>query len=273
MTTSPAVDPTTASPGTRGLGNASSPIRSSPTRGPLPYPVRTLKLYLAQKDNAYLAPVLILCAVVVFSVLVGLVIGIVTGFPLPAEVSAGFRTNNLGVIWALPGFFVSSAALSVNRTFATVLALGGTRRDFWLGTTAGFLVTSLVTAVTAVVLLGIERLTDGWFLGVRALSVGILGDGNPALVFLTVMLLALAGFHLGAACGTVFRAYGAKVLTAIIAGMTLALVGVIALAVWQWETTLRLATGAGDLFVPLILLALVLVGAAGSLLALRRATV
>lgn len=273
MTTSPSVDPPIASPGTRGPGTASSSIGSSSTRRSLPYPVRTLKLYLAQRDNAYLAAVLILCAVVVFSVLVGLVIGIVTGFPLPAVVSEGFRTNNLGVIWALPGFFVSSAAMSVNRTFATVLALGGTRRDFWLGTTAGFLVTSLLTAATAVVLLGIERLTDGWFLGVRALGVGILGDGNPVLVFLTMMLLALAGFHLGAACGTVFRAYGAKVLTLVIVAAALVLVGLIALAVWQWETTLRVATGAGDLFVPLILLALVLVGTVGSLLALRRATV
>lgn len=246
---------------------------ATPGRRPLPYPLRTLRLHLAERDNAYLAPVLILTAVVVLSILVGLVIGIITGFPLPAEVTEGFRTGNLGVLWALPGFLISSSALAVNRTLPTVLALGGTRRDYWLGSSAGYLVTSVVTAVAALVLLAAERLTGGWFLGVRALDVAFLGDGNPLLVFLTMTLLCLAGLLLGAAFGTVFRAYGAKGLTVVIAAAVLLLVGLIALAVSQWEITSRLALGAGVWLVPLILLGVVVASAAGSLLAIRRATV
>lgn len=263
MTTAPAQTATPAQP----PGTQQSGARR------LPYPLRSLRLHLAERDNAFFAPMLILLAVVVVTVLIGLVIGIATGFPLPDAVSEGFRTNNLGMFWALTGFFVSSAALSMNRTFATALALGGTRRDYWLGTTVGFVITSLTIALFSLLLLAIENLTGGWFLGVHALDVTLLGDGDPLRTFVTVFLFALASLQLGAAFGTLFRAYGPTVLTVVIIAAALVVVGIVALAVWQWDATLRLVSGTGAWLPALILLAVVLVGGASSFLAIRRATV
>lgn len=267
MTTASATDrPATApAPGT------SRP--STGSAGSSAYPLRTLRLHLAERDHAYLAPVLLLCAVVVVTILIGLILGIALGFPLPEQVGEGFRTNNLGVIWALTGFFISSAALSVNRTFATVLALGGTRRDYWLGATTGFVITSLITGVTALMLLLIENATDGYVLGVHAIDVHLLGGGDILRTFVTAFLFALSGLLMGAAFGTVFRAFGPKVLTLVISGVGLVVIGLVALAVWQWETTLQIAQGTGSWLVPLIMLVIVLVAGAGSLLAIRRASV
>ncbi|MFQ6485330.1 hypothetical protein [Brachybacterium epidermidis] len=249
-----------------------SGVRAAEAR-PLPYPLRSLRLHLAEKANAFLAPMLILLAVVVVTVLIGLVIGIATGFPLPDAVGEGFRSNNLGMFWAVTGFFISSAALSMNRTFTTVLALGATRRDYWLGSTAGFAVTSLVFALYSLLLLLVEKATGGWFLGVHALDVTVLGDGDPLRTVVTVFLFALGSLLLGAAFGTVFRAYGARVLTAIILAAALVVIGLVALAVWQWDTTLQLVSGTGAWLPSLILLVLVLVGAGGSFVAIRRASV
>ena len=96
------------------------------------YPLRSFRLYMALRTySIYVAP-LMLAAVLALTILAGLITGIVTGFPLPQEVASTF--TGLGMLVSvLIGFFISSAALAVNRTFATVLAFGGTRRDFWVG--------------------------------------------------------------------------------------------------------------------------------------------
>ncbi|MDO5663224.1 MAG: hypothetical protein Q4G40_11050, partial [Brachybacterium sp.] len=236
------------------------PTPAARTRGG-PYFQRSLRLYLQQRLNAYVVPVLILLAMLAFTVVAGLIIGIGTGLPLHPDISAGFRSGNLGAIWALPGFFISSAAMHVNRTFATALALGSTRRDFWIGSTLGFSVTALVTGVVGTALMLMERATDGWFIGAYGLDVSVLGSGNVLLTFLTLTLLALAGMFLGAGFGTIFRAHGPAVLTVVIIGLVLLLAGLAALAVWRWQDLAPLLAATGAWSTALVL-AVITVGGA-----------
>lgn len=208
------------------------------------YPLRTYRLYMAQRTYSIYVALLMFMAVLALTVIAGLITGMVTGFPLPTEVSSTF--SGLGMLVSvLIGFFISSAALTVNRTFATVLAFGGTRRDFWLGCTTGFLTTALITAVGGTALLGLEKLTDGWFMGLPVFGTPILGDGRFLVTFFAILAYSLAALFTGAAFGTVFRAFGAIAVTYSIIGTVLAIAGVVALLVWQRTHTLEFAAQLG----------------------------
>ena len=154
------------------------------------YRSRSLRLYLSNKTYVVAVPVITLAAMVVISVLIALVMGIVVGLPLPVEAEEGFR-NNVGSLTALPGFLISLGALAVNRNFAMALAFGSTRRDFWCGTALGFTATSVVTALSAVVLLALEKATNGWFVHAHAFDVAAMGNGSDPKTFAMTLMLAL----------------------------------------------------------------------------------
>ncbi|NHU84213.1 hypothetical protein GWK18_01110 [Kocuria sp. JC486] len=217
------------------------------------YPMRSFRLYMAQRTySVYVAP-MIFVAVIALTVIAGLIVGMVTGLPLPGETRTIF--SGLGMlISVLIGFFISSSALAVNRTFATFLAFGGTRRDFWTGTSLGFLVTAMITAVGATILLTVERLTDGWFIGLPVFDSHLLGDGKYLITFLAVLAYSLAALFTGAAFGTIFRAFGATAVTFSIIAAVLVIAGVTAGLVWQREFVLEAAANLGQ-WVPTILAA------------------
>jgi hypothetical protein len=194
--------------------------------------MRSLRLYLSNKAYVVGVPVITLLLMVLISVFIALVMGIVYGLPLPEGAVEGFR-NNLGSLTALPGFLVSVGALAANRNFAMALAFGSTRRHFWTGTALGFTVTSLVTAVAGVVLLALEKLTDGWFIHAPAFDVVAMGRGDYLKTFGMIFVLSLLSLFLGALFGTVFRAFGTVATTVTAIALGVVLMGLIALGVWQ----------------------------------------
>lgn len=113
------------------------------------YTKRSLRLYLSNKVYVVGVPVITLGAMVLISVLIALVMGIVVGLPLPAEIAENYKGNAMALT-SLPGFLISMGALVVNRNFAMALAFGSSRRSFWTGTAIGFCVTSFVTAAAAI---------------------------------------------------------------------------------------------------------------------------
>lgn len=236
-----------------------------------PYALRSLRLYLARRIQALGTFVLIVIGCAAATLLIALLIGIRTGLPLPAQVSAGFHTN-IAVIWAVPGFFVVTGALSVNRTFATALAWGSTRRDFWLGITVGFAISAAVMALTAGACALLEEVTGGWGIGAYAFSMRDLVE-SPAQAMLLIFLLAFTSALLGAMFGTVYRAFGMAATAAAGVGLGLLLIAVAAVCAWQWD-----AIGPQVMtripWVPVVVVgALALIGLLGSLVANRRATV
>ena len=232
---------------------------------------RSLRLYLSNKAYVVGVPIITLAAMVLVSVLIALVMGIVVGLPLPHDVEEGSR-NNLGSLTALPGFLVSMGALAVNRNFAMALAFGSTRRNFWVGTALGFGLTSLVTALAAVVLLALESLTHGWFVHTHAFDVTAMGNGNYLKTFAMTFVLSALSLFLGALFGTVYRAFGASPTTVTAFALGIVVVGLVAVGVWQRVRVIAFLADWGLWAVVAILAALVAAVAAASYSANRLAT-
>ncbi|MCI1748238.1 MAG: hypothetical protein LKI24_09165 [Acidipropionibacterium sp.] len=238
----------------------------------MPRPLRSFRLTVYSATNVLLAPLAILGVVVAVSVLIVLIIGIQSGLPLTPEASMEMNYN-MGAILSIPGFLVALGALTVNRQFATALAFGSTRRDFWLGSSLGFLVVSLVTGIGSVLLLWLEKATDYWFIGARALDVFFLGQGDPWQTFLTITAVCLCSLFLGAGFGTVFRAWGHRAVLAAAIGLGLVLCGGIALTVWQWDSWVPTLAPLGAWLVTIGTAALGVIAAAGSFVVNRRSTI
>lgn len=234
-------------------------------------PLRSMRLCLFSTTGVVLVPLMILACVVALSVVIALLIGIGTGLPLPPAVATGMASN-MGAIFSVPGFLIGVGALTVNRLFATAVAFGSTRRDFWIGSTFGFVVISLVTGVGSVLLLWLEQATNHWFIGARALDVAMLGSGNAWQTFVTITVLSLCSLFLGAGFGTLFRAYGPR--GAVAAGVVLGLVvcAGLAAAIWRWQDLAPTVATLGAWLLPIGTGVLGVLAALGSYWANRRAT-
>lgn len=182
-------------------------------------PLDVIALQYANPTRLVTVPLAILGAVVVVTSAVTLV--------LRQTGAAGELESNGTVIWSLFGFIVAVGVQAVAVVFPLALALGSTRRTF----TAGVLVTAVAEAAlltaSALLLLGLERLTGGWFVGARVLGDATLGSGN-ALVLVAVMFLAsLSAIATGAAFGASWIRFGAP--GPLVLGAALAAVAVLAL--------------------------------------------
>ena len=236
------------------------------------YSRRSFRLYLANRQYVLAVPIYTLGLMLLLSILIVIVVGIATGFPVSKDFEEGFRANS-GAILSLPGFLVSVGVLAATRNFAMALAFGSTRRHFWLGTTAGFVVTAAVTAAAAVLMLGLERLTGHWFVGAYALDVAALGNGNVAQTFGVVFVVALVAMTAGAMFGTVYRAFGAKTTALLGVACVVLLFVAIAVIVGKWGSLGPLVDGWGAWAGVAVGAVLIVVTAAGSYAACQRASV
>lgn len=196
---------------------------------------KSLRLYLANRWWTLATPIFILLIMVALSVAVAVIVRLATGEPLTAEIQEGFRENNAGAIWSVPGFLISVGAISMNHGFSLALALGSSRRDFWLGTSLGFLTTSLAVGAGSVLFLALELLTGHWWIGAHAFDVAMLGRGNYLQTFATMTVFSLLSLYIGAFFGTVFRAWGSVWTTVSAIGAALLLLASIALVAIGWE--------------------------------------
>lgn len=233
---------------------------------------RTLRLYLANRGWVLLTPLYILAVMLLISVAIAGAVGMQTGFPIPQDVNFNMRYNG-GALYSVPGFLMSVGVLAMSRNFDMALALGATRRNFWLGTGLGFVLTSAVVGGYSVIFLGLERLTDHWFIGARAFDVALLGDGDPVRTFATMFLAAALSLFLGAFFGMVYRTFGTTwtSITAVVLGLA-ALAGV-ALGIRQWSDIEPLWHSMGSWLALLAAAVLTLVAAVGSYGVNRRATI
>jgi hypothetical protein len=165
-------------------------------------PLDVVVLQYANPSRMLTIPLAILVAVVVVTSGIVLVVG--------RQAGAGGTDSNGAVIWSLLGFVVAIGVQAVATVFPLALALGSTRRTF----TAGVLVTAVLEAalltVASLVLLGVEVVTGGWFVGAKVLADPSLGGGD-ALALTTVMFLsALSAIAVGALFGAAWVRFGAR---------------------------------------------------------------
>ena len=236
------------------------------------YAKRSLKLYLANRSNVLGVPIMILGLVVLLTILIAIAVGVAIGFPV-TEHNNGEPIYNMGAMFSIPGFLVSLGVVATNRNFAMALAFGSTRRDFWLGTAAGFAVTSAVTGLGAVLLMVVENLTGGYWLGAIAFNMPLLGDGNYLICFTVIFLTSMASLFIGAAFGTIYRAFGARTTTLTAIGVSIALFLLIIVITWQRAVIVPWFVENGAWSIVWIMAGLVAIGAVCSRIANRVAIV
>lgn len=208
-------------------------------------------------------PLIILGAVVVVSIIAEVAILRAGGDLTDAD-------YNSGVVWGLAGYMVAVGVQNVSSSFPFALALGSTRRAFVLGNLLTSFAQSALLALVLLVLLGLESLTRGWFIGGAVVAVNTLGGGNPLLLVVVVVLGMLVALSVGAVFGAAWIRYGARGPTAIALG-TAAIV-VLALLIAAPSLT-AIAAAFEPWWLAVLAAALIVASTIGEFLLLRRASV
>ncbi|MBW0115504.1 hypothetical protein [Pseudonocardia abyssalis] len=106
----------------------------------------------------------------------------------------------VGIIGGAYGGVAGAQATSLSRLLPFAVAMGRTRRDYYLGTVLFVLLETLVLGALLLLFLGVEQVTGGWGGDVRFLGAGWEMVGNPVgqfLVFAAPLLLTFPMVLLG----------------------------------------------------------------------------
>jgi hypothetical protein len=117
---------------------------------------------------------------------------------------------NASVLYSVLGYTFAIGVQNVSSSFPFALALGATRSTFVLGNLVTSAAQAVLVAVASVVLLGVEVVTHGWFIGAKALSPVLLGAGNPAVLGGVVLLATLTALSVGGVFGSSYVRFGAR---------------------------------------------------------------
>jgi hypothetical protein len=226
--------------------------------------INVVRYHLVPRVNYLILPWLILAFVFgVDAVVLSLV---------PAGNSPHHYVGGLASIFILAIIF---GALSMARTLPFGLALGLSRRSFYLGT--ALLAAALAATVGVVATLGqaIERATDGWGLSMGFFRVPYILDGPWYLTWLTSFVALALLFVYGMWTGLVYRLWGLVGLLAFLAVQVSVLVVAAAALTWThaWPDVGHFFTALSAAGLTGLLAALTVALFAGGLATIRRVAV
>jgi hypothetical protein len=211
---------------------------------------------------------------------------LILGGALAVTIVIALILRGAGISDAEDGFRYSWAVLSpqwylvvvgvqaVAFTFSFALGFGSTRRDYWLGMSAMFVLVSTEMAVAIATLVQVERLTNGWGVGAGMFDALWYGQHGWGFDFFSTFALQLFVLFVGAGATTVYMRWRVRGMLVLAAGaVVLALVVVAALtfseswpAVWSWLASI------GLLGVFALTLAVAVVAGIAGYFVIRRAT-
>lgn len=181
-----------------------------------------------------------------------------------------------GAVAAL--FFIvgSTYLVAMTQVMPFALSLGITRRHFYAGVSLLLAIETLLHAIVLTALLGIERFTGGWGIGMDFFSLTFMPVQNPLVQVLTYWVPLLAMGLAFLAIGAVFRRWGQFGVWTVMIGLVLALGAIVFTLTWQnaWPAFGRFFV---ETPVPVLMagypLILAAVAVAGGFLVVRRARV
>lgn len=231
--------------------------------------IKVVRLHLLKREMVIAVPAFILGLVIVISVLIAIAASRFGVDLTSADWQAGFA-NNGGAVWSIPGFLVYLGVQAVSTTFPFGMAMGTTRAAFSSGTALYFLLQSVAIGALGLVLLGLEKITNGWFVHARVFDVLLLGNGVAWKTFATLAALAFFSLSVGSLFGSLFVKAGAKgpLLLAIVLALALAILLVIVA-----PHLAEIVRGTTRVHVLAVLTGIGLVSVAGQYAALRVASV
>ncbi len=171
-------------------------------------------------------------------------------------------------------YFIVVGVQALSLTFPFSQAMSVTRRDYFLGTLATFVLFSLAFGVVFLVLALIEQATNGWGVDTLVFAIPWLLNAGWLAMILSVAALAIVMFLIGLWMATIYKRWGTVVIVAISLGLGLVLVGVIALITYfqWWQAVLTWVVGQTPMSMAGWLLVLIVALSAGSFLTLRKVT-
>lgn len=190
---------------------------------------RLAKLHLADRMTMLVTPLLFLIGAVI---IVGAIFLIVDHFVTveTAELALGFRQGNQALLWMFPGYAISLGVLAYARTMPFAIGMmGSTRRQFWLGTALWIIIQAAYITALGLVFLGLERLTDSWFIGVPVFGVGALGSGDPLIFAMMMFAMLLMSLSVGTALSAIWLRWNTLGVWVGIAGLAAILLALIAI--------------------------------------------
>ncbi|PKQ25526.1 MAG: ABC transporter permease [Actinobacteria bacterium HGW-Actinobacteria-4] len=156
-----------------------------------------VRLHLANPWTPIIIPTLILAVIFLANLAIWNLIAYNTG-------NEDLSNVNNGGIAFVAIYMLVVATQTMNSTFPFALGYGVTRRDFYLGSSALFLMLSAGYAAGITVFALIERATSGWGLNASFFAPIYLGDLNAAEFFWVYFTLLVFFFFLGAATAAVY---------------------------------------------------------------------
>lgn len=204
--------------------------------------LKVTKLQINKRDVTFLVPVSIIGMVAIVSAIISIALqraGLESSDP---DFAAGAR-NNLGIVWALPGFLVYYGVQAVSTTFPFALALGATRRAYVMGTLLANILTSAYVTVIMTILLWIELASGHWCFNIYILDNYALGSGKFSVLIPVVFLGVLFCTSVGGLFAAVWVRFGSKGPTLLGLGLGLALATAILIFVPYFEQIFAGITG------------------------------
>jgi len=171
--------------------------------------LNVVRLQLINKQTFIWVPLIVLAGAVVVSVLIYAMIPVDT---------PKYGGGGQAPLWVF--FAVGLSAMTMTFPFSQALSI--TRRDFFLGTVLSAALASVFMAVIFVIGGFIEQLTDGYGVNGYVFHLPWVWEAGPLGAFVVFFTLALFFFLVGFTGATIYKSWGAVVLT--IASLVLVLV-------------------------------------------------
>ena len=209
---------------------------STPSAGPAPTRryggtpfgriANVVRLQLGNPWTAVVLPWMILGFIFLGNIAVWLLIGFAANDQDARNAREGFSYS--GASFYIFVYMMVVAIQSINITFRFALGFGVTRRDYWLGSAATWVILAAMFSIGITILGLIERATDGWGLGGRMFSPVYYGEEwwqRLLVVFIALLFLLFFGALIGAIYVR-WKALGVIVFFAALVVLGIALVAV-----------------------------------------------
>lgn len=141
-----------------------------------------------------------------------------------------------GTTGALTAFFFitgSTYLVAMTQVMPFALSLGLTRRHFYAGVSLLLAVETLLHAIVLTALLGLERFTGGWGIGMDFFSLTFMPEQNPLVQVLAYWVPLLAMGLVFLAIGAVFRRWGQFGVWTVMLGLIVVLGATVFTLTWQ----------------------------------------
>lgn len=237
-------------------------------------PSRTLsvvRMQLVNRQTFVWVPLLILVSALLITLAVYAILrGTVLGGSAAGGSAAMYGAGAQAPLW----YFAVIGAQALTLTFPFSQAMSVTRREFYLGTLTVAAAASAALAVIFVIGGYIEQLTGGWGMNGYFFALEWLWVAGPLVAGLFFFGLSMLFFVVGFAGATIYKRFGAAVLTITTIGIALIVVA----AMWlvgtldAWQQVFGAIADAGPIGLTAATIALVVVLAGLSFPVLRRAT-